>query len=232
MLARGLALPYPLPVNTQLRTTGVALILLSALSTVVACKSTQTDITQSYRNPGFEETVFKKLFVIGVAQDHESRQAFEDSFTSAIAEQGGTAHASWSVLPKAEQLSEEEIRAAIESGGFDGVLISRLLSVDHENTEYTAPSTYNNPRTRYYSGGGWGRGFYGFYGTTFAQVHEPGYFETSTTLRLETNLYSVATDGLVWTGQSKTIDPDSVDDARSSMTAAVAQKLKEERLIP
>ncbi|MFW2387164.1 MAG: hypothetical protein ACN4G0_02430 [Polyangiales bacterium] len=206
--------------------------VLVALSALAACNKTQTNITQSYRNPGFEETVFKKLFVIGVAQDHEGRQAFENALTSAIADLGGASLASWTVLPNTEQLTKEEFLAAIDNGGFDGVLITRLLSVDHENTDYTAPSTYNNPRTRYYTGGGWGYGFYGFYGTTFAQVHKPGYFETSTTVRLETNLYSVATDGLVWTGQSETIDPESVEDARGSMTAAVAQKLKEERLIP
>ena len=214
---------------TQLRTLSVALVLLASLP---ACKKTQTNITQSYRNPGFEETVFKKLFVIGVTQDHETRQAFENALTSAISAQGGGATASWSVLPKTEQLTEEEFRAAIAAGGFDGVLLTRLLSVDHESTAYTAPSTYNNPRTRYYTGGGWGYGFYGFYGTTFAQVHEPGYFETSTTLKLESTLYSVATDGLVWTGQSQTIDPDSIEDARASVTAAVAEKLKSERLIP
>jgi len=216
-------------VSIRFRPFCVALLALSAL---VACNKTTANITQSYRNPGFEETVFKKLFVIGVAQDHDARQAFENAFTSAIADQGGTSLASWTVLPNTEQLTKEDFLAAIDNGGFDGVLITRLLSIDHENTDYTAPSTYNNPRTRYYTGGGWGYGFYGFYGTTFAQVHEPGYFETSTTVRLETNLYSVATDGLVWTGQSETIDPESIEDARGAITAAVAQKLKEERLIP
>jgi hypothetical protein len=49
---------------------------------------------------------------------------------------------------------------------------------------------------------------------------------------LETNLYSVATSGLVWSGQSETVNPESIPDARDSMTAAVAKKLKEEKLIP
>jgi len=131
-------------------------------------------------------------------------------------------------LPESNQLSEEQIRGAIEGGGFDGVLITRVLSVDKDK-EYTPGSTYNNPRTRYYGGG---YGYYGFYGTTYAEVHEPGYFDTSTTFRLETNLYSVATNGLVWTGQSETVDPESIPDARTSMTDAVAKKLKEEKLIP
>jgi ABC-type amino acid transport substrate-binding protein len=209
------------------------LIAAITISGLTACNKTQTSISQSYRNPGYEQTVFKKLFVIGVAESDESRQAFENAFAKAIAGEGGGAEASWGVLPNDTQLEEEEIRAALAAGGFDGVLITRLLSVDKDQ-EYTPASTYNHPRTRYYSGGGglYGYGFYGFYGTTYAQVHEPGYFETSTTIRLETNLYSVANDGLVWTGQSETVDPESIPDARESMTAAVAKKLKEERLIP
>ncbi len=204
-----------------------------ALCLLAACSKTTTNISQSYRNPGYEQTVFKKLFVIGVAENQESRQAFEDAFANAINGQGGSAATSWGHLPKSEQLTEDEVRSAVEAGGFDGVLITRLLAVDKAQ-QYTPASTYNNPRTRYYAGGGglYGYGFYGFYGTTFAQVHEPGYFETSTTIRVETNLYSVATDSLVWTAQSDTVDPSSIPDARESMTAAVAKKLKEEKLIP
>jgi hypothetical protein len=208
-------------------------IFLVAVSALAACSKTTTNISQSYRNPGFEETVFKKLFVIGVAENQESRKAFEDAFAKAIAAEGGGAQASWSLLPQSTKLEEEEIRAAIEGGDFDGVLITRLLSVDKDQ-EYVEPKAYTNAQTRYYAGGGglYGYGYYGFYGTTYAKVHEPGYFETSTTLRLETNLYSLATDGLVWTGQSDTVDPESIPDARASMTAAVAKRLKEERLIP
>lgn len=225
-------LPYPPPVN-QFRPHTLLLIIV-ALCALAACNKTKTNISQSYQNPGFEGTVFSKLLVIGVAENEESRQAFENAFVQAIANEGGGAQPSLSVLPKSTQLEEQEIRAALEAGGYDGVLITRLLSVDKDQ-EYTPASTYDNPRTRYYTAGGggmYGRGFYGFYGTTYAQVHEPGYFETSTIIRLETSLYSVATDGLVWTGQSETIDPASIPDARASMTAAVAKKLKEQQLIP
>lgn len=205
------------------------------LLALVACKTTQTNFSQSYRNPGYEETVFKKVMVIAVASDQERRKAFEDALTGAIGSQGGAAQASIEVLPHEEQITEDQLHAAIDDGGFDAVLLSRLMSVD-KDTQYTPPKKYNKPRTRYYPAApAWGHGyhgFYGFYGTTFAEVHEPGYFDTSTTLTLETNLYSVATDELVWTGRSETIDPESIEDARASVTQAVAKKLKEERLIP
>jgi hypothetical protein len=210
-------------------------VLCAVLVGLCACKTTTaTNFSQSYRNPGFEDTVFRRVLVIGVTEDEESRQAFENALASAIAQEGGTAAPSYTVLP-ARQISEDELHAVLEREGIDGVVLTRLLSVD-KNSQYTPPKKYNKPRTRYYPAG-WGYGFgyggfYGFYGTTFAAVHEPGYFDTSTTLRLETSLYSVATNDLVWTGQSETIDPNSIEDARASITRAVAKKLKQEHLIP
>lgn len=210
-------------------------VLCGSLLALAACKTTSTNFSQSYRNPGYEDTFFTKVMVIGVAQDQKGRQAFEDALVSAIVAEGGSAEASIGVLPNEDQISEEQLHGAINAGGFDAVLITRVLSVD-KSREYTPPKAYNNPQTRYYPASpGWGYGYggyYGFYGTTFAEVHQPGYFETSTTVKLETNLYSVATNELVWTGQSETVDPQSIDDARSSITQAVAKKLKAERLIP
>lgn len=202
---------------------------------LTACKTTATTFSQSYRNPGYSKTAFTNMLVIGVAQNQEGRQAFEDALVSAIVKEGGTAKASIGVLPNEEKLTEDQLHAAVEADGYDAVLITRLLSVD-KSKEYVPPKKYYNAQTRYYPAApAWGYGYggyYGFYGTTFAEVHEPGYFETSTTLKLETNLYSVATNELVWTGQSETIDPTSIDDARASITQAVAKKLKAELLIP
>lgn len=211
-------------------------ISFALLCSLGACKTaTTTSFSQSYRNPGYENTVFGNVMVVGVAPNLENRRAFEDALTSAITHEGGTARASYELLPHEEKLTEDQLHSAIQADGFDAVLITRLLSVD-KSTEYTPPKKYNNPQTRYYPAApGWGYGYggyYGFYGTTYAEVHEPGYFETSTTLKLETNLYSVATNELVWTGQSETIDPDSIEDARASVTATVAKKLKAEGLIP
>ncbi|MGB8222210.1 MAG: hypothetical protein WCF10_06470 [Polyangiales bacterium] len=214
-------------------------ILGMLLLGIAACKSsTATHLSQSFRNPGFEETVFKELFVIGVAQDQEGRKAFEDAFVAAIVNEGGGAQASWKSLPESSLLSEERIHSAIESSSFDGVLVTRLLSVDTKNTKYTPPRKYNRGRKALGFvpagpawGMGWG-GFYSFYAISFTEVHRPGYFDTSRTFRLETNLYSAATMDLVWMAQSETVDPKSVPDLLVSMTAAVAKRLDQERLIP
>ena len=201
----------------------IALLCLAALG---ACnKGPKTTVPLAWKNPSYEGAGFKKLFVIGVAEDDASRRLFEDTFAKAIASEGAAAQASWGHLPKPERLTEEEIRNAIDGGDFDGVLITRLLGVN-QSEEYVPPSTYSVPSTYY------GYGYYGYYGASYEVVQQPGYYKTNTTFRLETNLYSVATGELVWSGQSDTVNPDSLKEVIDSMTLAVAKKLKSEKLIP
>lgn len=197
---------------------------LLAIVGLAACAGTKTTIPMSWRNSGYENVVFAKLLVIGVGENEGSRRLFEDEFAKALAAQGATAQASWGFLPKSTQITEEEIAAVVSRGDFDAVLITRLLSVDEEQ-EYVQAQTYTVP-TSYY-----GYGYYGYYDTSYAVVHEPGYFKTNTTFRIETNLYAISNGGLVWSGQSDTVNPNSVADVIDSMTAAVAKKLREERLI-
>jgi len=202
-----------------------ALILVVSLCALAACNKTQTSIPLSWRNPAITQAAFTKLFVIGVGEDDGGRRLFEDTFAKALSEQGSAAQASWGVLPQSTQLTEEQIRGAVEGGNFDGVLITRLLGVDQDK-EYVPPSTYTVPGNYH------GYGYYGYYGASYDVVHQPGYFKINTTFRLETNLYSVATSDLVWSGQSETLNPESIADVIDSMTAAVAKKLKAEKLIP
>jgi hypothetical protein len=222
-VAPALPLPYPQRVrNAQLRR---IFILLVAASALAACSKTTTTVPLSWRNPTFDRPAFKKLFVIGIGENDTARRLFEDTFAKALAREGTSAQASWGVLPQTTQLTEEQVRGAVEGGNFDGVIISRLSSVD-QSEEYVPPSSYSVPTTYY------GYGYYGYYGSSYAMVHEPGYFKTNTTFRVETNLYAVAGASLVWSGQSETLNPESLTDVIDSMTAAVAKQLKQEKLIP
>jgi hypothetical protein len=202
------------------------LLLLIAFSAFAACdKGVTTTVPLSWKNPNFSSGSFNKLFVIGVGESDGTRRLFEDTFAKAIAAEGAAAQASWGQLPQSERLTEEQIRDAIDGGDFDGVLITHLVSVDQDQ-EYVPPSSYTVP-TGYH-----GYGYYGYYGTSYTVVHEPGYYKTNTIFRLETNLYSVATGELVWSGRSDTVNPESLAAVIDSMTAAVANKLKEQGLIP
>jgi len=195
---------------------------LLAAALLAACGTT-TKIPNAWRNPAHEGAPYQKVFVIGVGENDTNRRLFEDRFAATLSSKGGVASPSYGALPHSERLTEAQIRGAIQGGGYDGVVVTRLLGVE-EKTEYVPPRTYTVPR--HYGG------YYGYYGTSWDTVHEPGYSTTRTIVRLETNLYDVGTGELAWSGQSETFNPDSLTDIIESATKAVAKRLGKERLIP
>jgi hypothetical protein len=195
--------------------------LLLTLPTVLAACGTVTKVPLAWKDPAYTGSGFERIYVIGVAENPGTRRLFEDRFAAVLSDHGTFAAASYNTLPGTERLTENGIRQAMENGRFDGVIITRLVEEDHETT-YVPPRTYSVPRTYH--------GYYGYYRTSWEVVHEPGYTVTRTIVRLETNLYDVRNSALVWSGQSETLDPNTVADTISA-TAAVAHRLAKDGLI-
>ena len=72
------------------------------------------------------------------------------------------------------------------------------------------------------------RGFYGFYRSRYSS---PGYSSTSTTVLLQTNLYDVKTEKLIWSGESKTWSKDSKDQIINDVIKAVINNLQKSKII-
>ena len=195
-------------------------------------------MVSTWRNPAFTETGFDDLFVIGVADDNESRRLFEDTFTRVLVSRGSKAQASWKVLPQSEQLTEEQIRGAMEGSDSDAVLITTLVSVD-EKQEYvpTSTQTPGAPASNVGTGGRMnvgsspGVGYARSYSRSYLETHETGYYETHTTYIFRTELYSVATGTMVWWGNSQTVNPKNRSKKVGSVAEAVVEELKTEKLI-
>jgi len=201
-------------------TPSIGSVLLGAMI-LIAC-GTVTKIPNAWRNPAHEGAPYQKIFVIGVGENDTNRRLFEDQFAAALSGKGGIALPSYGALPHSERLTEAQIRGAIRGGSYDAVVVTRLLGVE-EKTEYVPPRTYTVPR--HYGG------YYGYYGSSWDVVHEPGYYQTHTIVRLETNLYDVGSGELAWSGQSETFNPDSLSDIIDSATKAVAKRLRKESLV-
>jgi hypothetical protein len=216
------------------------LIPILILAALAACKTTPATMVSTWRNPAFTDVGFEDLFVIGVGENNETRRLFEDTFAKVIVSEGSQAQASWRSLPQSEQLTDQQIRDAMEGGDFDGVLITTLVSVDEEQ-EFVPPSgdTAGAPAggAGYYPSGtrnvrsSPGVGYYQSYNRNYLETHETGYYKTHTTYRFRTELYSVATGTMVWRGDSKTVNPKNRTDTIGSVAEAVTRELKSEKLI-
>ena len=203
----------------------VALSLFAAALIAACSKSTasKTTIPQYDRMPGYKRAVFQSLFVIGVGENEQKRRLFEDVFSRVISDDSTYAMPSWKRLPQSRLLTETELKTALGTNEFDGVLITRLVSVDEDGDEEhmegdTSGVQRARPLEAYYQG-------------SYEVVHAPDYYERRIAYRLETNLYAMSDGGLVWAAQSAIVDPASVEKVIDSLARTVSEKLTQEGLI-
>ncbi len=74
--------------------------------------------------------------------------------------------------------------------------------------------------------------FYGYWGNGWAATANPGYLQTDTVVSVETVLYSIPEDKLLWGGVSQTTDPEKLDTFVKEIVDAAAKEMKKEGLLP
>ena len=106
-------------------------------------------------------------------------------------------------------------RIKMNQDGFDYVVVLRLTDTA---TVPTFVSGEGNVSTR---------SFYGDYSTQIEPyAYNPGYERENKLFLIETNVYFVETDKLIWSCQSKVYNPSNVKDAVDQTAKAVMKKMK------
>ena len=60
----------------------------------------------------------------------------------------------------------------------------------------------------------------------------PGEIRTDTFIHIETMIYDLTQNKLVWAGQSKTMSPENVENGIRDLANAVGKELRKEGLLP
>ena len=196
-----------------------AIVLLIALGT--AC-GTKTRISSQWLSPDYTGGPMRKILVVGIADTPLGRRTWEHRFSTALAANDAEAVPSYTFLPTSDRLTKEDLEAVVRAEGFQGVIVTRLLEVKEETT-YVPPSTSVVPA--------YGYGYYGYYGRSYDVVHSPGYTRSTEIVRIESRLFNAKNSELAWGIISETFDPTSDDDAISSVTKKLVQKLVDDGLI-
>lgn len=205
------------------------ILVISTLCLFVAC-GPSTYITGSWKKPDYDRASknYKKLFVAVLSQDLGFRDNLEKDIAAAAQKRGLQTALSLDVFPpqmtKSQLPPKEDVHRILEKTGSDVVMIVAIKDIKDE-TRYV-------PGTATYSPYGYG-GYYGHYGAGMAYSYSPGYYTTDRTIFLETNLYDLATDDLIWSAQSQTTNPtDFATFSREYIYAVLAQLKKDGMLKP
>ena len=187
---------------------------------ISSCSSTR--ITSTWREPNKEISLSKlnKVLVVALLQNETSRRKAEDQMVGYFY---GKGVASYDYLDKnISTKNENAIREKIKNDGFDGAVTMRLLDVDKEEV-YSRGNISMYPS--YY------RNFSNYYFRNWGYFSDPGYYSTTKTYTVETNVFSIKEDKIIWSGITKTTDPSGVTKMTDEIGKVVFNEMVKEGFI-
>ncbi|PQP33089.1 hypothetical protein C6A36_01035 [Desulfobacteraceae bacterium SEEP-SAG10] len=191
--------------------------LFSFVFLIISCAG--TELTHKQINEAYKGKPVSNILVIGITGNEDSRRFFERKFVAKLKSVGVEAISSEDAIPMPPdlKLTKEMILNAVNQFKNDAVIITHLVDKQEKEVVTRGGQAY--------------RGYYGFYYSRFSYSNDPGYSSTSKTARLETNLYDVKTEQLIWSGQSKTWSKDSKYQIINDVIKVVIDDLQKNKLI-
>ena len=193
--------------------------LFSFVFLIISCAGTETELTQNQVNEAYKGKPVSDILVIAITGNEDSRRSFERKFVARLKSAGVEAISSEEAIPMPAdlELKKEMILSAVNQFENDAVIITHLVGEEVKES--------------YTRGGHTRGGYHGFYHSRYSYSRDPGYASTSKTIRLETNLYDVKTEKLIWSGQSKTFSKDSKDQIINDVIRVLVNDLQNNKLI-
>ena len=188
------------------------LLLCIAVPLGFAACGGSTTIEQSWKAPNLAPRNLRNVVTAYISRGATMRRTVEDSMAQRLAHMGVWAVPAYSVLTDDDLNDRDHAKAKLVAGGYDGVVALRV--VGNETEIEAMPPTFD----------GYGR-------MAWPGVYDPGYLSTETVVRVETSVFSFADNKLVWSGLSKTVDPNTMRSAIDDVTNVVAKALVEQQVV-
>ncbi len=188
---------------------------VTAALAAVAVVSAAPDFKSVWKSPDAAQVSFagKKIAALVITQDDSLRVAGEESLVTELTARGLQAVATYRIAPKEELQSADRARGWFEKANVEGVVALRPVSsekrISYNDSLWLSPS-YNT--------------FWGYYGYGYTSVVVIGGVDKDTVITVETLIFSVARNKLLWAGVSETRNPKTL---QRFVTDLVKESVKE-----
>jgi hypothetical protein len=196
----------------------VWVIIGIALASISVHAGTKYKTTWRASEIGAGSFAGKKVAAVVISADESLRVSSEEALVRELAGRGVQGVAAYRIVPKEALRQADTARPFFERAGLEGVIILRPVSLERERT-YT-PETWAMPSY----GTLWGYYGYGWGTVTGVTVTD------STVLTVETLIFSIPRDRLIWAGVSETKHPETVQKVVADLVRSAAKELKNQGL--
>ncbi len=199
--------------------------LLSAISTAtlvaVALVSAAPKFTSSWKSPDAGSVTFagQKIAALVISQDNSLRMAGEEGLVRELTARGLESVATYRIAPREELQSADRARAWFEKANVGGVVALRPVSQE-ERTSYNAGMWMSSSYST----------LWGYYGYGWGSVYVPGSVDRDTIVVVETTIYSVPRNQLLWAAVSETTNPKDLPSFIEDLVKESVKELHEQGL--
>lgn len=200
----------------MLRSSSIVALLVAPALTVALLADTKFTATKVAPEAKGVSFAGRKVAALVMSADESLRVSGEEGLVAELAARGLDAVAAYKIVPKEELTDPEKARGWFERRGIEGIVVMRLMGRDRRQT-YVPGTSWASP---YYSS------LWGYYGYGWGAMYDPGYIREDTVVEIETLVFSVPKNLLLWAGVSETKNP---KDARKLLADLVKEAAKEMR---
>jgi hypothetical protein len=173
---------------------------LILLLVIAGCASSR--VTTSWKAAGINPERYHKILVVGLIQDKDRslQEQMEQHLAGDLARLGYSGVSALKEYgPKAfVNMDEKQSLERIKNSGVDAVITIILLDKEKERK-------YVHGHHLYYDH------FWGYYGTRYRRIIEPGYYVTDTRYFWESNFYDMSNQALLYSVQTKSFNPSNTE---------------------
>jgi hypothetical protein len=200
-------------------------LLLTSALLLASCAS--QEFVSTWKDPQAAPLQLRgsKVAAVVMAKDESLRRPAEDALAREITARGAQGIPMYTLMAGNSPNDEASARAACEAAGVQGIVVLKPTAVDKQVE--TKPITSLEPTYGSYWGGYYSAGW----GMSYAPVTVGEETKITRVVTIETRVYSLRQNKLVWVGQSKTTNPEDVDKEIKKLAAATAAQLQKEGLI-
>ncbi len=186
--------------------------IISILAVVYLLLSTScspTTMKTVWKDKNYQGGKLKKIFVIGASENPTIRRLFEDEFVEQLKARGTDAVTSYSLIPSEEMLKKDMVESKMQIVKADAVIVTSLL---------------DKQKHKIYSSN-YSRGWHANYRTAYeTHRYQSARYEYNV-FSLETNLYDIRSEKLIWSGLSDTQIASGQSDAYKEGSVVKAIKI-------
>jgi len=183
----------------------------------LACST--TSFKSTWRDPTAQPVALRgqKVAAFLITPNESMRRSGEDALARELSARGMVGIPGYQLVGTQPVRDSENLRSKLEQAGVDGSVIMRVVDRRQE--------------LNYVPGGPAYMSMYGYWDYGWGMMGTPGYMQTNTVVSVETLVYGIKQDKLLWGGVSETTDPSNLDAFIKEVVQEAGKEIQKSGLI-